>query len=269
MPTSSVFVSTSGAYDNSFATDHPKDEMRFGKGGVDDAEDAEVILHELGHQIHFSQSATFFASNEAGSISEGFGDYWAGDVSEIVAGVQPDPKCIAEWDSVSYTAGPVHCLRRLDSTRMYPTDLNGEVHHDGTIWSHALWNLRTAIGANHADTAILWAQFNWTGTNDAGSGQPHRDPGHNPLWSSAGRGRTRGVRRPRHPLGGSPAAGSRRPPEIKAQISRSSRSCSWRATSARVMMPATRSPSNTGSWSRSLSSSSSTASITRVSTVTG
>ena len=34
--------------DNSFATDHPKDEMRFGKGGVDDAEDAEVILHELG-----------------------------------------------------------------------------------------------------------------------------------------------------------------------------------------------------------------------------
>jgi hypothetical protein len=150
--------------DNSFATDHPKDEMRFGKGGVDDAEDAEVILHELGHQIHFSQSATFFASNEAGSISEGFGDYWAGDVSEIVAGVQPDPKCIAEWDSVSYTAGPVHCLRRLDSSLMYPGGLNGEVHHDGTIWSHALWNLRTAIGANHADTAILWAQFNWTGT---------------------------------------------------------------------------------------------------------
>jgi hypothetical protein len=150
--------------DNSFATDHPKDEMRFGKGGVDDAEDAEVILHELGHQIHFSQSATFFASNEAGSISEGFGDYWAGDVSEIAAGVQPDPECIAEWDSVSYTAGPVHCLRRLDSPRMYPTDLNGEVHHDGTIWSHALWNLRTAIGANHADTAILWAQFDWTGT---------------------------------------------------------------------------------------------------------
>ncbi|MCP6756217.1 hypothetical protein NL533_31820, partial [Klebsiella pneumoniae] len=25
--------------DNSFATDHPKNELRFGKGGVDDAED--------------------------------------------------------------------------------------------------------------------------------------------------------------------------------------------------------------------------------------
>jgi zinc metalloprotease ZmpB len=41
--------------DNSFATDHPKNELRFGKGGVDDAEDAEVILHEYGHAIHFSQ----------------------------------------------------------------------------------------------------------------------------------------------------------------------------------------------------------------------
>lgn len=150
--------------DNSFATDHPKDEMRFGKGGVDDAEDAEVILHELGHQIHFSQSSTFFSSTEAGSISEGFGDYWAATVSEWAAGRQSDPACIAEWDSVSYTAGPIHCLRRLDSTRMY-ADLSGEVHRDGTIWSHALWNLRGAIGASHADTSILWAQFNWTGTN--------------------------------------------------------------------------------------------------------
>ena len=150
--------------DNSFATDHPRDEMRFGKGGVDDAEDGEVILHELGHQIHFSQSSTFFGTEEAGAISEGFGDYWAATVSEWATGGEPDPECIAEWDSISYTAGPIHCLRRLDGTRMYPDDLTGEVHRDGTIWSHALWNLRGAIGATHADTAILRAQFDWTGT---------------------------------------------------------------------------------------------------------
>jgi hypothetical protein len=150
--------------DNSFATTHPKDEMRFGKGGVDDAEDGEVILHELGHQIHFSQSDTFFATVEAGGISEGFGDYWAATVSEWAAGVQPDPECIAEWDSISYTEGPVHCLRRLDRNLMYPTDITGRVHRDGQIWSHALWNLRDAIGATHADTAILRAQFDWTGT---------------------------------------------------------------------------------------------------------
>ena len=64
--------------DNSFETDHPKDELRFGKGGVDDAEDAEVILHEYGHAIH-DGSGFIFASEEAGAISEGFGDYWAVD----------------------------------------------------------------------------------------------------------------------------------------------------------------------------------------------
>jgi len=150
--------------DNSFASDSPKDEMVFGKGGVDDAEDAEVILHEYGHQIHFSQSATFFSSSEAGAISEGFGDYWAATVSAVVAGSQPDPECIAEWDSVSYTAGPVHCLRRLDAGLTYPDDLNGRVHHDGTIWSQALWQIRGAVGNVKADTAILMAQFDWTGT---------------------------------------------------------------------------------------------------------
>ena len=150
--------------DNSFATTQPKDEMRFGKGGVDDAEDGEVILHELGHQIHFSASATFFATTEAGGISEGFGDYWAATVSEWATGGEPDPECIAEWDSISYTAGPIHCLRRLDRNLKYPTDITGAVHRDGQIWSHALWNLRDAIGPTRADTAILRAQFDWTGT---------------------------------------------------------------------------------------------------------
>jgi hypothetical protein len=150
--------------DNSFASAAPKDQMVFGKGGVDDAEDAEVILHEYGHQIHFSQSATFFSSSEADAISEGFGDYWAATVSAVIAGSQPDPACIAEWDSISYTAGPVHCLRRLDADLTYPDDLNGRVHHDGTIWSQALWQIRGSLGNVKADTVILTAQFDWTGT---------------------------------------------------------------------------------------------------------
>jgi hypothetical protein len=61
--------------DNSFATDHPSTELRFGNGGVDDAEDAEVILHEYGHAIHFSQNFSF--DGEGGAISDGFGDYCA------------------------------------------------------------------------------------------------------------------------------------------------------------------------------------------------
>jgi hypothetical protein len=154
--------------DNSFATDHPKNELRFGKGGVDDAEDAEVILHEYGHAIHFSQSFSF-ASEQAGAISEGFADYWAVTVSDVVdtsLGVpqlEPLP-CVADWDSVSYTSVVPHCLRRVDRNLHYPTDLNGEVHHDGQIWSRALWDIRLALGHERADTLILQGSFDFPGT---------------------------------------------------------------------------------------------------------
>ena len=147
--------------DNSFATTH-KDELRFGKGGVDDAEDAEVILHEYGHAIHFSQNFSF-ASEEAGAISEGFGDYWAATVTQLLAPTA-DPACIADWDATSYTSTVPHCLRRLDSNLMYPTNINGEVHHDGKIWSQALWSIRTSLGNVKADTIILEGQFDFAGT---------------------------------------------------------------------------------------------------------
>jgi zinc metalloprotease ZmpB len=147
--------------DNSFATEH-KDELRFGKGGVDDAEDAEVILHEYGHAIHFSQGFVF-GSAEAGAISEGFGDYWAVTVGNVVAPTS-DPACVADWDSVSYTSSVPHCLRRVDRDLHYPEDLNGAVHHDGQIWSRALWDIRQAIGNVKADTVILEAQFGFPGT---------------------------------------------------------------------------------------------------------
>jgi hypothetical protein len=146
--------------DNSFATEK-KDEIRLGKGGVDDAEDAEVILHEYGHAIHFAQRFSF-STTEAGAISEGFGDYWAATVADVVAPT-PDPACIADWDSVSYTATVPHCLRRVDRDLTYPDDLTGAVHRDGQIWSRALWDIRLALGNIRADTIVLEGQFDFDG----------------------------------------------------------------------------------------------------------
>jgi zinc metalloprotease ZmpB len=154
--------------DNSFATDHPKNELRFGKGGVDDAEDAEVILHEYGHAIHFSQNFSF-ASEQAGAISEGFADYWAVTVADVVSTALRVPEreplpCVADWDSISYTSSVPHCLRRVDLNLHYPVDLNGRVHHDGQIWSRALWDIRQKLGHVEADTIILQGSFDFPGT---------------------------------------------------------------------------------------------------------
>jgi hypothetical protein len=153
--------------DNSFATTH-KDEIRLGKGGVDDAEDGEVITHEYGHAIHFSQNFVF-GSVEAGAISAGFGDYWAVTTTMVVRaklGLPPlaDPACVADWDATSYDPTPPHCLRRVDTNLHYPENLVGQVHADGRIWSRALWDIRNAIGNVRGDTVILEGQFDFPGT---------------------------------------------------------------------------------------------------------
>ncbi len=147
--------------DNSYSWDK-HDVLRFGKGGVDDAEDAEVILHEYGHAMQDSQMTPFGfgTSVEAGSIGEGFADYWAVTVADVIAPT-PDPACVADWDSVSYRSTSPHCLRRVDDDLHYPADLSGEVHHDGRIWSRALWDIRNALGNVKADTLILEAQFSF------------------------------------------------------------------------------------------------------------
>jgi zinc metalloprotease ZmpB len=57
-----------------------------------------------------------------------------------------------------------HCLRPLDTNLHYPSDLNGEVHHDGQIWSRALWDIRQNLGNATADTIILQGSFDFPGT---------------------------------------------------------------------------------------------------------
>ncbi|HEX7766250.1 MAG TPA: M36 family metallopeptidase, partial [Nitrospira sp.] len=143
--------------DNSFYQSSTKN-ITYGTGGVDDAEDADVIWHEYGHSILDNQVPGYGASLEADSIGEGFGDYLAGTLGAQLSGGFQD-ECLAEWDATSYTSTIPPCLRRLDGTKHYPEAIVGEVHDDGEIWSAALWQIRGAIGATKADTAILQHHF--------------------------------------------------------------------------------------------------------------
>ncbi|MEU4996876.1 M36 family metallopeptidase [Streptomyces sp. NPDC021622] len=147
--------------DNSYFTDK-KAEIRFGKGGVDDAEDAEVVIHEYGHAVHHAQVPGFGTSVEAGSIGEAWGDYLAVSVGAYADAkygwpAKADLACVADWDAVSYSDAP-HCLRRIDSDKTY-ADREGEVHADGEIWSRALFDIRGELGARTADRIIVNAQF--------------------------------------------------------------------------------------------------------------
>ena len=142
--------------DNSYSWDK-HDIIRLGKGGVDDAEDAEVILHEYGHAVHDAQGVDL-QGVEAGGIGEGFGDYFALAVTQRYAPTA-DPACIADWDATSYDPTAPYCLRRTDTAAHYPEDLSASVHRNGLIWSGALTDIRNAVGAARADTLIVEAHF--------------------------------------------------------------------------------------------------------------
>lgn len=154
--------------DNSYQTDKPY-RIRLGKGGVDDAEDAEVIVHEYGHAVHQSQVPGYGGSLDAGSIGEAFGDYLAVTVGLDAAAqygwpVNAERACPMDWDSSSYTGAP-HCIRRFD-TNLTVAQRKGEVHYDGQIWAQGLWEIRgdyEAMGksARDWDTTLIAAQFNF------------------------------------------------------------------------------------------------------------
>jgi len=154
--------------DNSYQTDKPY-RVRLGKGGVDDAEDAEVIVHEYGHAVHASQVAGFGSSEEAGSIGEAWGDYFGVTVGLDAATtygwpVSADPACPMDWDSTSYTDAP-HCIRSFHTNKTV-ADKTGEEHADGEIWSQALWEIRgdyVALGRTTRDwdTTLIASQFDY------------------------------------------------------------------------------------------------------------
>jgi Zn-dependent metalloprotease len=152
-----VFAVDRSTADNSSYSPSTK-QITYGTGGVDDAEDGEVIIHEYGHSVQDNQVPGFGAAEEGGAMGEGFGDYLAATVGASLAG-EFQIVCIAEWDATSYAAGVPHCLRRLDSTKHYPGDKDGEVHDDGEMWSASLFQIRTALGAARADKLILQAHF--------------------------------------------------------------------------------------------------------------
>src|SRR5437870_6797323 len=143
--------------DNSHYSPSEKN-LTFGTGGVDDAEDAEIILHEYGHAIQDDQVPGFGATAEGGAMGEGFGDFLA---ASFFSDVKPNEMkaTLGNWDATAYSGDEPPNLRRLDSNKKYPKDIDGEVHDDGEIWSACLWQLRGALGRKTTEQLVIAHHF--------------------------------------------------------------------------------------------------------------
>ena len=150
--------------DNAWYSPHERS-LTFGLGGIDEAEDAEIILHELGHAIQDAICPGFGQSNQAGAMGEGFGDYFA-------ASYFADQKtrhfrtAFASWDGIVDDDLDPPRVRMMDEPLTYESfdhSDGGEVHDNGQIWSATLWDIGNALTREIADPIILESHFQLDG----------------------------------------------------------------------------------------------------------
>ena len=129
-------------------------EVAFGEGGVDDAEDADVVIHELGHGIH--DWVTSGGLSQVNGLSEGTGDYFAqsysrGQSASIWAPAQAGYHYVFSWDGHN----PFWGGRTTNYGALYPGGLTGSIHSDGQIWATCNMKVWDAIGQQATDTIML------------------------------------------------------------------------------------------------------------------
>jgi hypothetical protein len=128
--------------------------LSFGEGGVDDAEDADVVIHELGHGLH--DWVTSGGLSQVNGLSEGTGDYAAVAYSRSFVGqwtpADPQYDWVFSWDGHN----PFWSGRRTDynDSNTYPADLGGGIHTEGQFWSSCNIDVLEQIGAEKADISF-------------------------------------------------------------------------------------------------------------------
>ena len=128
--------------------------IAYGDGGVDDAEDLGVVLHELGHGIH--DWITNGGLSQVEGLSEGSCDYWCTSYIRSTGywtPAYPAYNWVFIWDGHN----PFWAGRITNYTAHYPEGLTGTIHTDGQMWSSSLMSIYDLIGRVPTDKNFLEA----------------------------------------------------------------------------------------------------------------
>lgn len=137
----------SGA-DQSFYVSDDIPSIQYGIGGVDDAEDADVIAHEYLHALSDHASPESNTGLERKAIDEGYGDYLAASYSRSYSDYEWQN--IFSWDGHNdFWSG-----RNADTDKHYPEDNSDNYYAASEIWSGALMDIYDLLGKEVCDRIV-------------------------------------------------------------------------------------------------------------------
>lgn len=126
--------------------------LLYGDGGVDDAEDADVIIHEYGHALSNAASLGANTGQERRGLDEGIGDYFAATYSLQTSTF--DGQNIFNWDGHNeFWSG-----RIVNSTLTYPPASNS-IYAFGEIWVSTLMQIYAELGDTITDRLVLQSLY--------------------------------------------------------------------------------------------------------------
>jgi hypothetical protein len=137
-----------GGADNS-AYDPNDHSLQFGEGGVDDAEDGEVVVHEYVHSLSEMASANTTIGSQREAMEEGICDYMAKAYSRTFNDHTPNE--IFSWDGHNEFWSGID----INTNRIYPNDLRNFKDGDRDMWSSALMCVHDIIGREATDSLVL------------------------------------------------------------------------------------------------------------------
>jgi hypothetical protein len=128
-------------------------ELAYGMGGIDDAEDADVIVHEYTHFLSDCASPGNAVGNERLSIDEGLGDYMACSYSKSLSTYNWEK--LFNWDGNFDNWHGRSCV----TSKIYPTDLVQQRYKDADIWAGPLMEINAILGRDKTDRLVLATMF--------------------------------------------------------------------------------------------------------------
>ena len=129
--------------------------LSFGEGGVDDGEDADVIIHEYGHAISYSAAPNTNTGTQRKTLDEANADYLAASLSRAID--TSDWQKVFNWDGHNgFWSG-----RWVISNKHYPEDWVGGIYQDADIWSATLMQIWEDIGRTDADRILLQSLYSY------------------------------------------------------------------------------------------------------------